>query len=163
MLALTPANPAARKTWLRFAFGTGGISAVMAVVKQMFPAEILQRFPEYDTFVYAALAISLISALLLYAINKVITVSLAQLGSITGLLYIGYALFGIFSGSLVPVFAVLMILTMAVMILVFGESLLHYKHEHAYADMVFGLIFLSAAIFMCAYPLYILIRQVPGA
>src|SRR5205823_5844919 len=108
MLALTPANPNVRNVWLRFAFGTGGLSAIMALIRQTFPAEILQRFPEYDTFIYAALAISLISALLLVMINKVITVSLAQLGSITSLLYVGYAIFGIFSASLVPVFAVLM-------------------------------------------------------
>jgi hypothetical protein len=163
MLALAPANPAVRRTWLKFAFGAGGISAAMALAKQTFPEELLRRFPEYDTFIYAALAVSFITALLLLAVNKVITVSLAQLGSITGLLYIGYALFGIFSASLAPVFVVLMILTMLVIIMVFSQSVLYYLHEHAYADVACGLIFLTGAMFMCAYPLYVLIRQAPGA
>jgi hypothetical protein len=159
VLALWPAPPRVRTKWRGFAFTTGGLSALLVLVRSKFPEDLLRRFPEYENFIYAALAISIISALFLVVIDKVIAVSFAQLGSITSLLYIGYALFGIFSGPLLPVFAALMIMAMLVMLVIFGQSLAFVRSEGTTVDLALGVIMLMAALFMCAYPLYQIIFQ----
>src|SRR5436190_13438177 len=152
MLANSPAPAHVRIKSLGFVFAAGGISGLLVFVRNNFPEDVLSRFPEYNIFIYAALAISLVSVIFLLMMDKLVAVSFAQLGAITSLLYIGYALFGIFAGPLVPVFAVLMTLGMIIVLVVFGQSLAFLKREGTNADVALGIAFLGGALFMCAFP-----------
>jgi hypothetical protein len=158
MFALEPANPDVVSRWRNFAFANVGLSSAIGIatqVNRVFPKEMLERFPQHSALMYAAFAIALISALFLTIVPKVISVSFAQLGALTSLLYIGYSLAGIFL-SLMPVFYALMGLAILVMILVFSQSIAFFARRKAYADLALGLVFIAAAVFFCSYPLYML-------
>lgn len=165
MLSLQPANPAVIATWRTYALSTTVVSGAMTlaglvnVIRNLFPETLLRRFPEYDIYIYAAIAISLMSAIFLTLIRKVITVSFAQLGAITSLVYLFYALAGIFVGELLPVFFVIILLAILIIVLVFGESLAFFKRRRAYADLAIGSLFVVATVFICSYPLYLIVRS----
>lgn len=157
MLSVQPANPAIVRKWRYWGFGTAGASGLLTVVNRMhqiFPAQRLQNFPDYESFIYAALAIALVTALFLWATDKVIAVSLAQVGAMMSLLYIGYSFVGIFVGAFMPVYYVIMVLGIIVMIVVFGQSI-GFLHKYGTTlDVAVGLIFLAGGIFGGAYPLF---------
>ena len=121
MLSLQPANPATIKWWRNFAFanaGTSGLLGVVNVIHKIFPVKRLRNFPDYESFIYVAFAIAIITGLFLLILNKVIAVSFAQLGGITSLVYIGYSLIGIFSPTLLPVFYAYISVAVLVIIIV---------------------------------------------
>jgi hypothetical protein len=162
MLSLEPANPEVVKKFRLWGLGnaaaSGGLLGIVEVVKKIFPAAVLGRVPDYEVYIYAAIAISLITVLFLTMIPKVITLSFAQLGVITSMVYIGYSLAGIFIAKLIPVFFALMALAILIMVIVFGQSLSYYKFQKAYSDFVVGCVTVLVTVFACAYPLYILAR-----
>ena len=157
MLSVQRANPAVVKRWLHWAFGAAGASGLLTVVNlihQIFPEQRLQHFADYESFIYAAFAIALLTALFLSATDKVIAVSLAQVGAMMSLLYIGYSLVGIFVGAFMPVYYVIMVLGIIVMIVIFGQSIGFLHRYGTTGDVALGLIFLVGAIFGGAYPLF---------
>lgn len=163
MLTLQPANPKLVSWWRNFNLGMAGASGLLALVdkvKHIFPQELLVRFPYYESFLYASVAISFITGLFLILIPKVLTLSFAQVGAVTSLVFIGYSLMGIFfSASLLPVFITIMTLAILVMVLVFGESLLYFLRRKAYVDFAIGSLMVIAASFVCLYPLYLLLTK----
>jgi hypothetical protein len=168
MLSLRPANPAVVARWRAIALGAGAASGGMSIIGTMignvqgtFPDWLLQRYPEYQSFMYAAVAFSLVGGGLLLMVDKVIAVSFAQLGAVTGWVYIGYALVGVFSTILLPVFVVFMACSILVVIFLFGPSLVYFLRLGAYADMALGGVLFLAAMFMCAYPLYVILQPTP--
>jgi hypothetical protein len=159
MLALEPANQAVVKKSLYFAYGMAGLSGIIGVAKRVtdiFPPDVLGRFPQHEMFLYGAFAIALISALLLTFEPKVITVSFAQVGALTGLLWIGYVLVGVFIGDLLPVFYAWMLVGILILVLLFSRSMVFYYRNGSYADLLLGMIFIGLAAFSCSYPLYLL-------
>jgi hypothetical protein len=160
MLALEPANQAVVRKSLYFAFGmaglSGGIIGVAKKITDIFPPDVLARFPQHEMFLYGAFGIALISALFLTFEPKVITVSFAQVGALTGLLWIGYSLVGVFIGDLLPVFYAWMLVGILILVLLFSRSIVFYYRNGSYADLLLGIIFIGLAAFSCSYPLYLL-------
>ena len=157
MLSIQPANPAKVKEWRYWAFGSAGASGLLTVVNgihRIFPAERLQNFADYESFIYAAFAIAFISGLFLLATNKVIAVSFAQVGAMLSLLYIGYSVVGIFVKAFMPVYYVIMVLGVVVIIVIFGESIGFLRKYGTTGDVALGLLFLTGAIFGGTYPLF---------
>ena len=60
------------------------------------------------------------------------------------------------------VFFVIMSMGILIMVLVFGESLAFFLRRKAYADLVLGAVFVLAATFICAYPLYLIVHPYSG-
>ena len=163
MLTLQPANPKLVKLWrnraLRATVGSSSVLGLTKLVQGQFSQDLLSRFPEYQTFLSAAVAISVITALFLTLIPKVISLSFAQVGAVTSLIFISYSLAGIFfSAYLLPAFLVIMVLAVVVMVLVFGQSLAYFLREKAYADFAVGTIMVVGASSVCLYPLYLIVR-----
>ena len=94
MLSLQPANPGSHRDVAKVGVLMGVASGALIlagdinVVRGLFPGHHFNDFREYDVYIYAALAISVISGAFLILIRKVIAVSFAQLGAITSLIYI---------------------------------------------------------------------------
>jgi hypothetical protein len=162
MLGWEQANPSIVKKWrawcLTEAAASGGLLGLTKLIQRLFPEEILGRLPDYEIYIHAALAISLITVLFLTMIPKIITLSFAQLGTITSMVYLGYSFAGIFITSLLPVFFVIMTLAIVIMTIVFWQSIVYFKQEKAYVDLVVGCISLIGTAFVCVYPMYLLTK-----
>jgi hypothetical protein len=157
MLTLEPAAPAMVSRWRYWAFGTAGTSGLLSLageIHSIFPAERLQHFADYESFIFVAFAIALITGLFLLVTDKVIAVSFAQLGATMSLLYIGYSLVGIFAGAFMPVFYIVMALGILLMAVVFGQSIQFLRRYGRTADVILASIFLLGALLGGAFPLY---------
>lgn len=129
-----PANPDLAKRWLIISgvssttSGVASIGAITHRLSQIFPTVTIDQ-----RFTYIALAISFICGMFLLLINKVVTVGLAQLGAVTGFVYIGYAIKGVFFGDYRIVFVLTQVVIATILVGVFSGSIHYYlraKHKN---------------------------------
>lgn len=163
-LSLQPVNPDVAKYWLigcgASVGGTVSISvaAVVGRIHQLFPAAVLERLPNYQQFMYMALALALVPGLVLLGFRKVVCVSLAQMGFASGLQYLGFSLLGVFAHGYEPVLIGLMVLTAIVLAVVFSQGLSYYANQKSYSDLLLGCGMLASFFVIWLYPAWKLWR-----
>ena len=123
---LEAVNPRKVKDWSRWGYvgtGTSGILLAIRYLQHLVPESLLGRFPNYETYFWAALALAFLPTMFLKAVPKIIFLSIAELGVIASFFYIAYSLTGIFIGELLLVFVTYVIILFIGMIIVFSEGL----------------------------------------
>jgi len=165
-LSLQPIAPDVAKTWLiRCGVAVGGsglisISTLVDRIRQMFPKAVLEQLPNYEQFIYMALAIAFVTALPLVMFRKVVCLSLAQMGYASGLQYLGFSLLGVFVHGYGHVLIGLMVLLAILFVILFSDGLKYYLSLRSWSDVALSIVFLA---FFCAvwlFPAWMLWRHV---
>jgi hypothetical protein len=158
-LSLSPANPAQVKTWLvvaGLASGGPGILSIGLLVKA-----IRQAIPDnyiLTRFVIMALAAAIITALPLAVFKKVISVSFAQLGSATSVVYLGFSLSGAFQADYRGVITAILLLMDVVLLVLFSSGLSFLNREGERSDVFLGLFMLIVFLGVWLYPILVIWR-----
>jgi hypothetical protein len=153
-LSLQIANPEVVRAWRMRAgltVGGAGVLSIGTLVKQMralVPEGALQ-----EHFIYMALAIAFVTALPLTTFPRVLSVSVAQLGFATSLMYLGYSLLGVFLPDYRLVLNALLILVAFVFIVIFSSGPVYYYKERSWSDLALGVGNLFVFIGLWLYPL----------
>jgi ABC-type dipeptide/oligopeptide/nickel transport system permease component len=154
------ANPAVAGKWLVFAgintATSGALTLATAVdrIKSIFPAKVLEQLPNYQQFIYLALAIAFVTALPLGFIRKVFCLSFAELGVASSLLYLGCALFGVFANGYEKVLLILLLVMILVLVVTFSSGIMFATHEKQWSDAVLGIGVLIVFVGVWLYPLF---------
>jgi len=132
------------KKWLRFTRISSSVTAVgtlsiyLEVLQQIIPEAVFGRFPYYKFFIYAAFVIAAFSTISLHYVSKIITLSVAQIGTYVSTTYILYSLTGVFIGLLMPVFFVVMVMTITKMVVELSDGLIYTWRKNYLSVFYFG-------------------------
>ena len=150
---LAPANKEIVKTWRTWSGITVGgqmatsVGTLVARAGEVLPAGVL-----HEQFLHMALAIAFVTALPLAVFPRVISVSLAQMGVATSLMYIGYAFTGAFPpGYELVITAILSLVAFVFLILFFSGSLYLYR-EKCWSDLFVGSLLLAVFVILWLRP-----------
>ncbi|RMH34187.1 MAG: hypothetical protein D6690_11120 [Nitrospirae bacterium] len=154
-LSLYPANPAEVRRWRIFAgvsigaSGAGSLGILVSRLRHLIPTDMLQ-----EQFIYMALAIAFITGLPLYAFSRVLCISLAELGFPTSLMYLAYALLGVFLPNYRPILTIIVIVVACIFLVLFTSGVSFFRTQQSMSD--FYLAAVQLCIFLCLwlYPLY---------
>lgn len=155
-LMLEPVSPKKITEWSRWGYAGTGSSGILLLVKYLqrgIPVSLLERFPNYETFFWAAFILALLPTLFLKAAPKIIFLSLTQLGVLASFFYIAYAVSGIFIGQLLISFIILMGLMLLCMAVLLSEPLKYFKKFGTDLDVIVLIILFVGAFSICLYPL----------
>ncbi len=108
----------------------------------MFPEAVLKQLPNYEQFMYMAVAIAFVTGLALLLFRKVICLSFAQMGFASGLQYLGFSLLGVFAHGYQSVLIGLMILLAIMFLVLFSDGLRYYISQRSWSDAILGGVFL---------------------
>ncbi len=151
-LSRLPANSTIANKWKvgcgSSVLGNGGVSVSSQIdsIKDMFPPELID-----NELMYIAFAISLITSLPLFLSSKVLTVSIAQLGVATSIVFIACSMHGVFGEGYFKVFIAAIIILIIVLFITFFDGIEDALRQKSWSDLILRgtivLIFLSIHIY----------------
>jgi hypothetical protein len=165
-LSTADANPSAANKWIALAgvttATTGAVSLATIIdrIKVIFPAKVLELLPNYQQYIYLALALAFITALPITFVKKVICLSLAELGFVSSLLYLSCALFGVFANGFEKIVLVVALLMILVFLVIFSSGFSYEIHEQKWSDFGLELAMLLIFLGIWLYPLIKIWRRV---
>lgn len=132
------------------------------LVKQItraFPKAVLAQFPDYQQFLYMAIAVSFLGVIPLVFSPKVISLSSAQLGFAAGLVYIVYALLGIFLPAFHIVWLIMYAMTILILVWLFSSGVVFAFKQRSIPDVIIDLSMGTILLVISILPLWIKWRQ----
>lgn len=159
-LSLLPANPTITTRWFTLcgyaAAGAGviTIASLVSQIRNLFPYYVFHRFPEYEMFIHMAIAIPLITGLLLIYFRRVLCVSFAQLGFATGLIYIALSMWGVFMQGYEMVIVLVLLMMLVILMLIFSTGIVFAYSQKNWSDVTLGIVFLILFAAIWVFPLW---------
>jgi hypothetical protein len=144
-LNLQAVNPSVTRAWLIrcgvTVGGTGIISVTTLVdrIRHLFPVEFLLRLSNYEQFIYMALGIAFVTALPLTMFRVVVSLSFAQMGFASSLLYLGCSILGVFIYGYKVILMILLIIMAGIFELAFSVGPRFAYGEKKWSDFTLGL------------------------
>jgi len=130
--------------------GASGAMSLDTVVDRL--RHILPAGQINEQFIAMALIIAFVTGLPLFAFPRVVTVSLAQLGFATGLVYIGYSVLEVFRPQYDVVLIAVVLIVALVLLIVFSSGILYYHREKSRSDECLAVVSLLLFVTLWTYP-----------
>jgi len=143
-------------TWSGLITGGQGVTSVSALITRI--KGLLPEHLVLEQFTFMALAIAIATVLPLAAFRKVISVSLAQLGVATSLMYLGFSLTGAFQAEYRIVITMVLILVATVFFVLFYSGIQFIYRQGRWSDFFLGVLLLLSFAALWLYPIWAMWR-----
>lgn len=151
-LLFSPGNPRLIKRWL-IAAGVNTMGTTVMSIPDI-TASVKTLVPEADEhFLHMAVAVAILTALPLIAFKKVLSISIAQFGVATSIIFIGYALRPVFSSQNSMDFFLMIVVVIFAIFLMFLTVIAHFYRERSWGDLSIGVVIYALVVSTWISPL----------